>query len=119
MLRKVRFGSPEEYYPHHGTFADLNDAANDGCHICKRLLLQFVESGINDSEALLHRIIEYMIFDDDDSDRDSERVLIRFEIHTSNDPDEERDSIEAFLELVAVPPSEGTTAWSQMYRLQC
>ena len=114
ILRKIRFGSPreEEPCPHHETFADLCDAANHGCPFCQRLRLRFIEGEINGSEALLHHEIQYRIYNVESSDR----VCIGFGICAS---EEGNDEINANLELVAVPPSEGTAARSRTYRFHC
>ena len=97
MLRKIKLGTREEKGPHHEIFADLCGAADDGCDICRRLRHRCIERGINGSEALLDQYDGYVIPPDFAGDR----VVFGFEINKTTD---------VFLELVAVPPNEGTTA---------
>ena len=84
----------------YGTFAGLCDAANDGCPICKRLRLRFIERGMNDLDAWVFGWIPKVNRPDE-----FDKVFVDF--HSESD---EFKDVGVNLELVPVRHGEGTTA---------
>ena len=113
ILRQIRAKPRKGRGQHHRTLKDLCDAANDGCHVCKRLRRRFLRSGETDPAVLRSRGGEYFYEDNHSPTTESQptgkshrrKNVIYFEI-SSPYKGQRRHLVP--LEIVAIPPFDGT-----------